>query len=65
MCQSVDLRPALDEAIVGKSLGRALLALAKGVEPVGKFAGDLGFVPSLPTSTAAAPSPPASRARIS
>jgi len=30
-----DLGPALDEPVVGESLGSALLALAEGVEPVG------------------------------
>ena len=38
-----DLRPALDEAVVGERLGRALLALAEGVEAVGQLAGDLGL----------------------
>ena len=41
--QPHDLRPALDEGIIGEGLGRPLLALAQGVEAVAEFARRLGL----------------------
>ena len=45
--QAGDLGPALHQAVVGQRFGRALLALADRVEPVGQFAGDLGLAAEL------------------
>src|ERR1019366_919708 len=45
--QARNFRPALHEAVVRKSLRRALLTLAHHVEPIGQLAGDLGFATEL------------------
>ena len=41
MGESGDLRPALDEAIVGKRFCCAIFGIAEGVEAVGQLAADL------------------------
>ena len=41
--QAADLRPALDQAVVGQGFGGAFLALAEGVQAVAQLAGGLGL----------------------
>ena len=59
--QPHDLRPTLYKTIIRQSLRHTLLALADRVKPIASSRAVSAWLPSLPASSAAAGSPPASK----